>query len=541
MSYRLVALLVGSTAVPLAAQQAAPTQDVWLAPLNVKDGIVTIGDPINVSNRPGYDNQPSFSRDGRRLYFTTEQRGQTDIMRYDIRKREVVAETATPESEYSAAQIPGSNDLAVVVVERDSTQRLWRIGSARTVLAPTLTKVGYHAWADDRQLITYVLGNEAKGEANALVLVDLRSGRLDTLARGVGRGLARHPLSGVLTFSVRPADAPYMRVRQYDPATRQVSDLTTGLPGRGQDYAWSPGGRLFMAEGTTIVQKPVDGAWSPVIALRDPRIGDISRIAISPKGDWIAFAANETTVSPPIRKEWTDVAIPLDSTFRPTKRVDELVPAAATTDTAPRTVKPYTDIAVPVDASGKPIVTPSRDVPPRPAADRSTLAVTTAPAATLTVIVVRHAEKAPGTGDVPLSELGLQRARALADALEDASVRAVFTSTAARTRQTAEPLATAAGLPLQPISLDGGVEAHARRTAEAVLKTGGGAVLVVGHSNTVTAILAALGAPRMPDLCDAIYDRLFVLTVPPTGPRPLVGASYGVATPPNATCAAMTR
>jgi hypothetical protein len=60
-------------------------------------------------------------------------------------------------------------------------------------------------------------------------------------------------------------------------------------------------------------------------------------------------------------------------------------------------------------------------------------------------------------------------------------------------------------------------------------------VLVVGHSNTVPAIIAALGGPKLPDLCDAAYSNLFLLHLPADGSAPrLVRSQYGVADPPGA-------
>jgi len=538
MSRRLLAALALGFAAPLAAQQA-PSTDVWIAPMSVKDGIVTIGEPISVSNRSGYDNQPSFSSDGRRLYYTTQRNGQTDLIRFDVRRRTTKPFTETPESEYSPAVIPGSSDVAAIVVERDSTQRLWRISEngTRTVLLPALKPVGYHAWATDRQVLAFVLGNDARGEANALVLADIRTNKVDTLARGIGRALGRQPLTGALTFTQRAPNGSIL-VRQVNPATRAVSDLMPGLPNGSEYYAWSPGGRLFMAVGTTIAQRTGTSEWTSAATFRDPRIGTITRLAISPKGEWIAFVAEEAPTQ--TRKEWTDVAVPvptpgareLDSTYRLPKKVDDMILPPDTV-----TKKPYTGIAVPIDASGNPVL--PTDVPPRPAADRGAIATTTAPAQTLTVIVVRHAEKATGTGDVPLSTAGVARAADLADALRHANVRAVFTSPLTRTRQTGEPTATASALALQPISLDGGTAAHAKRVAEAVLKVGGGTVLVVGHSNTVPAILAALGAPSLPDLCESSYDNLFVLTIPPSGPRALVRGTYGAPTPSDDACKTM--
>ena len=142
------------------------------------------------------------------------------------------------------------------------------------------------------------------------------------------------------------------------------------------------------------------------------------------------------------------------------------------------------------------------------------------------VVLVRHAEKAAEPADDPaLSDAGRARAEALAAALRDAGVTAIVTTQFKRTRDTAQPLAAARGLQPEVVAAAKG-EAHAQAVAAAVRKHAGGVVLVVGHSNTVPAIIAALGGPRLPDLCDSAYADLFVL-VPGAGEARLVRSLYG--------------
>jgi phosphohistidine phosphatase SixA len=135
------------------------------------------------------------------------------------------------------------------------------------------------------------------------------------------------------------------------------------------------------------------------------------------------------------------------------------------------------------------------------------------------VILVRHAEKAATPADDPsLSPEGAERARALEQALAGAGVTAVITTEFKRTRETAAPLAQKRGIAAEVISARAGsVDAHAQAIAAAVRKHTGGVVLVVGHSNTVPAIIAALGGERMRDICDADYANLFILSQASTG------------------------
>jgi phosphohistidine phosphatase SixA len=81
-----------------------------------------------------------------------------------------------------------------------------------------------------------------------------------------------------------------------------------------------------------------------------------------------------------------------------------------------------------------------------------------------------------------------------------------------RTRQTAALVARRNGLtPIEVPVGSGGVAAHALAVAAEVARHTGN-VLVVGHSNTVGAIVGALGGPQdVGDLCDSEYRTLFVV------------------------------
>ena len=157
------------------------------------------------------------------------------------------------------------------------------------------------------------------------------------------------------------------------------------------------------------------------------------------------------------------------------------------------------------------------------------------------VVLVRHAEKAAVPGDdPPLSDIGRERAEALAGAMVSSKPSAIIVSTRQRTALTAEVIAKRAGVTPQAISLDGGGAAHIAAVAKAVQQATG-VVLVVGHSNTVPAIIKALGGPSLPDICDATYSHFFVLVPARDGqPAALTVSRFGAAEPaPPASCAGM--
>ena len=150
------------------------------------------------------------------------------------------------------------------------------------------------------------------------------------------------------------------------------------------------------------------------------------------------------------------------------------------------------------------------------------------------VVLVRHAEKADApAGDVALNETGQARAEELAMALAEARLDTIVTTQFRRTRDTAAPISRA--LKLTPVVVQAGADSasHAKAVASAV-RSAGRSVLVVGHSNTVPAIIAALGGPAMDELCDSEYSNLFTLALVPGQPTRLVHGHYGAPDPPSA-------
>jgi len=144
---------------------------------------------------------------------------------------------------------------------------------------------------------------------------------------------------------------------------------------------------------------------------------------------------------------------------------------------------------------------------------------------TTTIVLVRHAERPPGT-DPDLLPEGRARAGDLARALERANVRAIIHTNFKRTRQTAESLAARTGVALTEVSAGGNATAHAADVAARLLSFKGHTVVYVGHSNTVPAVIGALGITPAPSIPDSVYSRFYVVTKR-KGLTSLTEARYG--------------
>jgi broad specificity phosphatase PhoE len=148
----------------------------------------------------------------------------------------------------------------------------------------------------------------------------------------------------------------------------------------------------------------------------------------------------------------------------------------------------------------------------------SFVVVPSLPFAQSLVIAVRHAERADGGSGTSMSQTdpllsaeGEARAKRLAAMLADAGITAIFVTEYKRTQDTAKPIA-------QKI----GVEARTHKAQDsaglaAALKANHAkdVVLVIGHSNTLPAVIKALGGPEW-TIPDAEYDAIYIF-VPATG------------------------
>jgi hypothetical protein len=273
------------------AQQAPPATDVYLATMQLRDGHLTVSAVENVTQHPGYDNQPAFVDDGRVLLFTSvREGGQSDIYRLDVSRHATTPFTRTPESEYSATLTPDGRSISVIRVERDSAQRLWRFplgGGAPSLVLDGIKPVGYHAWGDDHQIALFVLGSP-----NTLQLADTRTGKSDTITTRVGRSLHRLPKQHVISFVDKSKEGEWW-LKTLDLDSRAVTPLVQ-MPQGTEDYVWLPDGSAVAGKGSTLVRwRAGKSAWEQVVDLSTSGISSITRLAVSPKGDRLAFVAAE--------------------------------------------------------------------------------------------------------------------------------------------------------------------------------------------------------------------------------------------------------
>jgi broad specificity phosphatase PhoE len=138
-------------------------------------------------------------------------------------------------------------------------------------------------------------------------------------------------------------------------------------------------------------------------------------------------------------------------------------------------------------------------------------------ASTTTIFVIRHAERLtsnPQDRDPPLAPAGEARALELAQTFGRApkgeGLDAIIVSEFRRTQDTVRPLANRLGIPVIVVPAKDPAGAARRALAE----NRGGRVLIVGHSNTVPAIVKELSGIDVGPMSEADYGIVYVVAVP---------------------------
>jgi len=269
---------------------AQPASEIYLFDLKIKKDKITLSNGKNITNHNGYDNQPFFHTNEPLIYYTqADTSGRTDIMVYDYSKNSTGKITETSEREYSPTLTPDGKFLSCIIQRDDGVQDLGKYpvaGGPPVVLIDNL-KVGYHAWVSGTDLILFVLG-----EPNTLRWYSLSNKRDTILAGNIGRSLHKIPKTDDMSFVDKSADR--WLIKKLDTKTKNISNITTSLPGR-EDLSWTPDGKIIMSDGEKLFYFHPGGldVWTEVEGMSTLKLKGITRLSVNKKGDKIAIVATE--------------------------------------------------------------------------------------------------------------------------------------------------------------------------------------------------------------------------------------------------------
>jgi hypothetical protein len=261
-----------------------PNTDIYLFDLNMADNIWSIDAPINISDNDGYDNQPSFWRDGESILYARTVNNQTEIARYFIESGNTAVLTNTLEgSEYSPTPTP---DQRISSIRLDTTGLqllyVYDFRGRNEVLVNDLV-IGYHAWISVTQIVAFVLG-----EPSTMQIINTVTGNAEIVGENIGRSL--HQIPNSKHFSYVDKSKEKWTINRMNPETRESFVLTPSIEGS-EDYSWTPNNQIVMGKGSKLFLWEIDKGWKEIADVSKFGIDQITRLSVSPDGDKLVLVA----------------------------------------------------------------------------------------------------------------------------------------------------------------------------------------------------------------------------------------------------------
>jgi hypothetical protein len=285
-------------AVTVSAYAQVLTTEVWVGKLDRSAGFA-VSDLQNLSNHPGYDNQPAFFPDGARLLYTSEAGGLSDTGQgVNAVLVDLVSGTQTTLAEARGFSPTPASDGKNITMLREGG--VWLHALDGKLLGPVVDtkEAGYYTRFDDRTWVLFMNDKERR-----IVIRDQKTKALETMATGAITAPYRVPGQRAVTFVSEdpfpmPENAakdakPSLVLRKLDLKTKKVTTLATLPFPTGGHHVWTSRGTILMASGGQIYEwspeKPSE--WTKVWSASEPDLQGITRIALSPKEDRIALVS----------------------------------------------------------------------------------------------------------------------------------------------------------------------------------------------------------------------------------------------------------
>lgn len=269
--------------------QQLPGTEIYLFDLSLKKNKISISNPRNISNHPGYDNQPFFHPDKPLIYFASaDDSSRTDIVVYNYETKALKNISSTTDREYSPTVTPDKKFISCIIQRDNGVQDLGKYpidGGNPQVIVNNLT-VGYHAWVDDQNLVLFVLG-----QPNSLRWYSVKEKKDWILSEKIGRSLHRIPGTTAVSFVDKTLpDWVIKSVVQKDVAPEMIARTAHER----EDLAWTPDRRILMSDGEQILYWEAGSVdWIPVELQQPVAMKGITRMAVNAKGNKLAIVVSE--------------------------------------------------------------------------------------------------------------------------------------------------------------------------------------------------------------------------------------------------------
>lgn len=282
-------LLICSVLLPLFTWAQLPETDVWLFKLTKKEGKYSYSNPLNITNRVGYDNQPGFTNDDKAImYVCIDSSKQADIYKYDIKSKKRINLTQSQVSEYSPTMLPKGSGFSCVVVETDSAQRIWQYtvdGKFDKIIHQNTDSVGYYTWLNKDTVLYYKLT-----EPHSLRALNLITNTDVWLCDMPTRAFKKIGNTNKFMYGIKKEGS--IEYRMYNSALKE-STLYTTHSSLNEDFIWHPELGLIKSEGSDLLRYNEQAKqWEVLFSFGNMGVKKITRFVFDSKNKQLAIVSN---------------------------------------------------------------------------------------------------------------------------------------------------------------------------------------------------------------------------------------------------------
>ncbi|HTA62258.1 MAG TPA: hypothetical protein VK835_07375 [Bacteroidia bacterium] len=268
-----------------------PETELFLANVEIKNNLIKVKGAEKITAHKGYNNQPSFIDNDDKILFTSdfESSNKTHIWSYNVKNKKTERLSITNTSEYSAALLPNQKDFSAVMVEEDSTQRIWTFdllkGGNKSCLSQQTDSVGYYTWLGKDSILYYKLTSP-----HSLHALNIKTNQDVWLCNNPTRSFKKVSST---TFFYVIHDETQNNIYLFDVHTKKATPFAIDNISANQDYIWHPTLGLLKSEVSKIYRYSTDTkVWAELADFSSFGLKKITRFSISATGKYIALVSN---------------------------------------------------------------------------------------------------------------------------------------------------------------------------------------------------------------------------------------------------------
>jgi len=277
-------VLCGLFYTAVIAQQST---DIYLMDVDFSNGFEYYNAEL-ISVNDGYNNQPNFSANGNYLLYTSIANEYADIYRYDIKSKKTTQITHSQESEFSPTLLQNQNEFSTVRVEKDGTQRLWKINqndASASLLLPSVKGVGYHTWLTENKLALFVVG-----APHQMHIANVKKDNSKQVGEKIGSAIHKVPNEKKFAY-IDWSDSTNCNIKTRNFKGKNEQSICPCAP-EAEYFIHTPNGNLLSVKGTALYywdKKSYDKQWQNIANFTEIDGADFYRLAINADASKLAI------------------------------------------------------------------------------------------------------------------------------------------------------------------------------------------------------------------------------------------------------------